>query len=154
MSLFVECKPDETLAIALGVSKRDLEHAGNRARVCSQVSRRRETTGMIDEDPNTAPHPYMKNLVESGLEHQIRVLSDPERRNRLVIICPRFEDWLVESAKTSGLKMTDFSFESNTGRGLHREINHRLEKLESLVNKLLSLRNSRILKLQSLINPL
>ena len=51
MSLFVECKPDETLALALGVIRRDLIHAGNRAGVCAQIARRNKSTGMVDEDP-------------------------------------------------------------------------------------------------------
>jgi hypothetical protein len=151
MSLFVECKPDETLALALGVSKGDLIHAGNRAGVCAQVSRRNGTTGMVDEDPDTAPQRYMKSLDENPVEHEIRVLYDSQRQNRLVVICPRLEDWLVQAAKSSGLKMTDFGFESDNGRQLHREINHRLENLDRLVNKLLSAQNSRILRLQSLI---
>jgi hypothetical protein len=151
MRLFVECKPDETLAIALGVSKRDLIHAGNRAGVCAQVSRRSGTTGMVDEDPETAPQRYMKSLDERPMEHEVRALYDSQRQNRLVVICPRLEDWLVQSAKSSGLKMTDFGFESDNGRHLHREINHRLENLDRLVKQLLSARNARILRLQTLL---
>ena len=126
MSLLVECRPDEALALALGVSKGNLEHAGNRSGVCAEVSRRNGTTGMVDEDPDTAPHRYMKALAEETVEHEIRVLCDSQRKNRLVVICPRLEDWLVKSAKSSGLKLTDFGFESDNGRHLHREINHRL----------------------------
>jgi hypothetical protein len=153
MSLFVECKPDETLAFALGVSRREVEHAGNRAGVCTKVSCKRDTTGMVDEDPGAAPHPYMKRLVEKGMEHQMRVLEDLELENRLVVICPRLEEWIVQTAKSGGLKMTDFGFESDNGLQLHREINHRLPNLERLVNKLLSDRNSRILRLQALVKP-
>ena len=153
MSLFVECKPDEALAIALGVSTRDLEHAGNRAGVCAQVSRRIGTTGMVDEDPGTAPLRYMKSLEGETMEYDVRVLDDSQRQNRIVVICPRLEDWLVQSAKSGGLKMTDFGFESDNGRHLHREINHRLENLTRLVNQLLLVRNSRILRLQGLIKP-
>jgi hypothetical protein len=153
MSFFVECKPDETLAMALGVSRRDLEHAGNRAGVCAQVARRSATTGMIDEDPGAAIPHYMKTLTEEGPEHGIRVLFDSVRKNRLVIVCPRLEDWLVQSAKNSGLKMTDFGFENDNGLCLHREINHRLANVERLAKALLSARDSRILRLQALIKP-
>ena len=144
MSLFVECKPDETLAFVLGVSRRDLEHAGNRAGVCVQVSRRNETMGMVDEDPGAATQHYMKTLAEKSMEHEIRVLYDSQRKNRLVVICPRLEEWLVRSAKSSELKMTDFGFESDNGLHLHREINHRLSNVERLVNALLTARNPRI----------
>jgi len=153
MSLLVECKPDEALALALGVSRRDVEHAGNRAGVCKQVSCRSGTTGMVDEDPETAPLPYMKTLAEQPVEHEIRVLYDSQRNNRLVVICPRLEEWLVESAKSSGLKMTNFGFESDSGRHLHREINDRLPNVRRLVDALLSARNLRILRLQSLVKP-
>jgi hypothetical protein len=153
MSLFVECKPDEALAGALGISRRDLEHAGNRAGVCAQVARRSGMTGMIDEDPGAAMPHYMKALTDQGMEHDVRVLYDSARKNRLVVICPRLEDWLVKSAKNSGLKMTDFGFESDNGLSLHREINHRLANVERLVKALLSARNSRILRLQTLIRP-
>jgi hypothetical protein len=153
MSLFVECKPDETMAFALGFSRRDVEHAGNRAGVCAEVACKRRTTGMVDEDPGAAPHPYMKRLIEKTMEHQIRVLYDSELENRLVVICPRLEEWLVQTAKSRGLKMTDFGFESDNGLQLHREINHRLPNVERLGNKLLSARNSRILWLQASIKP-
>jgi hypothetical protein len=106
---------------------------------------------MVDEDPETAPQRYMKSLDERPMEHEVRALYDSQRQNRLVVICPRLEDWLVQSAKSSGLKMTDFGFESDNGRHLHREINHRLENLDRLVKQLLSARNARILRLQTLL---
>jgi hypothetical protein len=153
MRLFVECYSDEALAYALGVSKPDIEHAGNKAGVCAQVSRRTGTTGMMDEDPDTAPMPYMKTLAEEHAAHHIRVLYDSRRENRLIVICPRLEEWLVQSAKAGGLKMTAFGFESDNGRNLHGEIKDRLPNVQRLVEALLSARNPRILRLQSLIKP-
>ncbi len=96
---------------------------------------------------------YMTSLVEQTAEHEIRVLYDSQRKNRLVVICPRLEDWLVQSAKSSGLKMTDFGFESDTGRHLHREINDRLGNVKRLVEALLSARSPRMLRLQTMIKP-
>lgn len=151
MRLFIECKPDEALALALGVSPRYLEHAGNRPGVCAQVSRNNGTTGMVDEDPDGAPLPYMKNLAVESVEHQIRVLYDSQRNSRLLVICPRLEEWLVQTAKSSSLKMTAFGFNSDNGRHLHREINDRLANVKKLVAELVSARNPRILRLQSLI---
>jgi len=153
MSLYVECKPDETLALALGVLRRDLEHALNRPGVCNQLARRRETIGMVDEDPNSPAPTYMKQFEERSWEHGIRLLHDPERHNRLVVISPRMDEWLVQTARSAGIKMTDFGFESDSGRLLHGEINRRLENVKRLGLTLLSARNPRILRLQSLIKP-
>jgi hypothetical protein len=41
MSLFVECRSDETLALALGLSVREVEHALGRGSVCAQLARRK-----------------------------------------------------------------------------------------------------------------
>ena len=153
MSLFVECKPDETLAFALGVTRREIEHALGRASVCAQLSRRSGVTGMVDEDPGTVAQPYMIKLKQESWEHDVRVLVDKERDNRIVVLSPRLEEWLVKTAKSGGLKMTEFGFESDNGIHLHAEINQRLNSLQKLVETLLSTGNTRILRLQSLIRP-
>ena len=150
MKLFVECRPDEALAYALGV-RREVQHALHRSGVCARVSQTYDATGMVDEDPNSAPQQYMKTLGEQSSEHGVRVLHDSRRNNRLVVICPRLEEWLVQSAKQQGLKMTDFGFESDNGLHLHREINDRLENVKKLAQALRSAKSPRILRLQSLI---
>lgn len=153
MSLFVECKPDETLAFALGISRREIEHALGRASVCAQLSRRRSATGMVDEDPGAAPQPYMRSLAEKRWEHGIRVLVDNERNNRIVVLSPRLEDWLVQTAKEAGLRMTDFGFTSDNGVQLHGEINQHLGSVQRLVEALLAAESRRIARLQSLLKP-
>lgn len=151
MSLFVECKPDETLAFALGVARRDIEHALGRSSVCAQLSRRTGVTGMIDEDPDTAPQHYLKNLTEQSWEHSVRLLFDKERNNRIVVLSPRLEEWLVQTAKNAGLKMTNFGFESDNGLQLHAEINQRLGSLQRLIEALLAAKSPRLLRLQALL---
>jgi hypothetical protein len=151
MSLFVECKSDETLAFALGVASGDIEHALGRARVCAQLSRRTNVTGMIDEDPGAVYHPYLKDLAEQSWEHNIRVLFDKERNNRIVVLSPRLEEWVVQTTKSASLKMTDFGFESDNGLQLHAEINQRLGSLQRLIEALLSAKSPRLLRLQTLL---
>jgi len=151
MSLFVECKSDETLAFALGVSRSDIEHALGRASVCAQLSRRNGVVGLVDEDPDSAAQPYLKRLTEQSWEHEVRVLSDKERSNRVIVLSPRLEEWLVRSTNDAGLKMTDFGFDSDNGLQLHAEINQRLSNLERLVKELLQGKSPRLLRLQSLL---
>jgi hypothetical protein len=151
MSLFVECKADETLVLALGATRQQVEHAANRAGVCAQLARREGVIGMVDEDPDSAPQSYMKSLLQESWEHGVRVLTDKERGNRVVVLSPRLEEWLVESAKSAGLKMTDFGFESDSGLQLHSEINQRLRNEQNLIEALLAAKNPRILRLRSLL---
>lgn len=152
MSLFVECKPDETLAFALGVPCKRIEHAlRGKAGVCAQLARRNGEIGMVDEDPGSAVPTYFKSLVEKNWEHSVRLLVDKARNNRIVVISPRLEEWLVQTTRSAGLKLTDFGFESDNGVRLHAEINQRLGSLGRLVEALLKAQNPRILKLQSLL---
>jgi len=151
MSLFVECKSDEALAVALGISRREIEHALGRGSVCSQLARHKNVIGMVDEDPGSAVPSYLRSLVEQSWALGLRVLADKERLNRIVILSPRLEEWLVQAAKDSGLKLSDFGFDSDSGVQLHGEINQRLGSLQRLVKELLAAGNQRIHLLQSLL---
>jgi len=50
--IFVDCKPDRVLVWSImGISKREIRHAGNKLRVCKELERRRNCRGLVDEDP-------------------------------------------------------------------------------------------------------
>jgi len=106
---------------------------------------------LVDEDPGSAVQTYMKALLQESWEHGIRVLIDKQRENRIVVLSPRLEEWLVQTAKEAGLQMTDFGFESDNGIQLHREINQRLRNEQRLVEALLKAKSQRILRLQLLL---
>lgn len=152
MSLVVECKPDEALALALGLAPRAIEHGTNKVGVCSQLARREGVAGMVDEDPQSQPVPYLSRLKEASFAHGVRLLVDEKRRIRAVVLCPRLEEWLVVTAKESGLKLTDFGFSSDNGVQLHSEINHRLGGVTKLAKALVDKKSPRILRLQALLN--
>ena len=152
MSLVVECKPDEALALALGLARRAVEHGMNKVGVCEQLSRREGISGMVDEDPQSEPMPYLRRLKEFSHAHGVRLLVDEKRNNRAVVLCPRLEEWLVAAAKEGGLKLTDFGFSSDNGIQLHGEINHRLSGVTRLAKTLLQQKSQRVLRLQALLN--
>ena len=106
---------------------------------------------MVDEDPGVTKPAYFECLVELKWDQGIRLLEDKERGNRMVILSPRLEEWLVQSAKDSGVKMTDYGFKSDNGRHLHAEINQRLESLKTLAATLLERKSQRLLYLRSLL---
>lgn len=147
----MECKADEALAQAVGISPRDIEHFPGRGEVCKRLGRMSKATGMMDEDPGAPTPSYFKCLAESSWSQGVCLLIDQERCNRIVILSPRLEEWLVQSAKDSGFKMTDHGFGSDNGLQLHAEINQRLESLKKLVLCLLQGKCQRLLYLQSLL---
>jgi hypothetical protein len=153
MTLVLECRADQALAQAVGIPHRHIRHSLGRGRVCKQLAELKEATGMMDDDPGVTKPSYFDCLTFSTESHGVRLLIDKERGNRIVILSPRLEEWLVQSVKVSGLKMTEYGFDNDNGLRLHAEINQRLANVERLVNKLLSARNARILCLQALIKP-
>lgn len=148
--LLLECKPDEVLAHALGLARRQCVHHNDKGRVCNALRKATTLVAMIDEDPDSAQPPYLATLSKESDEHDVRVLLDRARGHRVMIIRPRLEEWLIKTAAASGLKMADFGF-SDRGNELHREINSRLSKLEELIAALAERRSSRLDHLRKLI---
>lgn len=69
------------------------------------------------------------------------------------MLSPRLEEWLVQTTKSAGIKMTDYGFESDNGVQVHAEINPRRGKLQPLVKALLDAKSPRLLRLKSLLTP-
>jgi len=105
---------------------------------------------MIDEDPGAIQPRYLATLSLEVEKHDVRVLRDEKRGHRLVILCPRLEEWLIKTAAESDLSLAEFGL-STRGNELHREINSRLSKIEELLAALLKVRSQRLLYLQKLI---
>lgn len=148
--LLLECKPDEVVAHTLGRARRDCLHHNDKGRVCNVLQKRQSCVAMIDEDPMSSQPPYLARLVSVSDEHGLRVLSDPARHHRIVIVRPRLEEWLIATAAGSGIQLADYGL-SDRGNALHRDINSKLAKLEEVLRALLAAKNARLLHLRRLI---
>ena len=152
MTVFVECKPDETLVVALGAVKRDITHYQGKDELAKALQKKSDVVAMIDEDPLSAQPSYLKSLSVEDAVSGIRLLRDKKRSHRVLVVCPRLEDWLVAAVKESGLTLQDFGYHAVDGRSLHAEINERIGSLQKLIAKLLALRSLHLLRLKTLLN--
>jgi len=59
MTLFLECKPDETLAVALGVPGRAIVHCHGKGKVSRNLRDHAGVTGMVDEDAGNTETPTL-----------------------------------------------------------------------------------------------
>jgi hypothetical protein len=150
MRLFLECKPDETLAVALGVPRRAIVHSHGKGRVSKSLSRNSGVVGMVDEDPGSAEPTTLSKFTEVSAQHDVRLREEKARNNRLVVICPRLEPWLVKTAKAAGVRMEDSGLSENV-QVLDSVINHRLSSLKRLLNALLAASSPRMLHLKALL---
>jgi hypothetical protein len=152
MKLFLECKPDEMLAITLGVPKSIIIHSNDKGGVCKRLSKSRGMKGMIDEDPTSAQPAYLKGLKQQDAQHGIRYLIDYQCSHRVVVLCPRLEEWILRVCRNRNgrLDITRFGLPDNANR-LHEQINFQLRNFEKTINELVKLQNPAILYLQKLL---
>ena len=117
MKVFVECYPDAALLRALGVSKKQLRHERCKGEVVKRVHKFDCATGLVDEDPTSTQPRDLDNYKQIQTVEGLCLLT---RRNddnkRLVIICPRLEEWLVSRAKSSGIRPEDYDLPGDPDR--------------------------------------
>jgi len=114
MKVLVECNADEKLLRALGVSKKQLRHERCKGEVVKRVLKFDCATGLIDEDPASAQPRELDNYKQVQTAEGLRLLARRDDKNkRLIIICPRLEDWLIQRAKSSGIRPKDYGLPSD-----------------------------------------
>ena len=114
MKVLVECYPDAALVRTLGVSKKQLRHERCKGEVVKRVHKFGNATGLIDEDPTSAQPRNLENYKQMQAGEGIQLLIRRDDKNkRLIIICPRLEDWLIDRAKSSGIRIEEYGLPSN-----------------------------------------
>ena len=151
MRLFLECKPDETLAVALGVPQRSVIHSHGKGKVSKSLKKNSGVTGMVDEDFGSAEPATLRKFVEVSASHDVTLKVEETQNNRLVVICPRLEPWLIKTAKVAGMRMDDFNLSENV-QVLDSMINYRLPNVQRLLNELLAVKSPRLLHLKALLS--
>lgn len=136
--IYVECYSDVALVRAVtGVSRREVGHEGGKGEVCNRLRKRNGCTGMVDEDPSSGQPPYVREarLEQDLVEVGIRTLHHDATGNRLIILCPRLEEWILDAARGAGVNVRDHDL-PNDARILHRTINLSIGRFERLLEVL------------------
>lgn len=136
--IFVECNPDELLIQKIGIPKKIIYHAGGKTKICKKLSKDTNKIGVIDEDPLSVQPPYIKKLkiIEEEKELGIKVLFDEKRKNRIIILSPRLEEWIIKACEEAKIDLKKYNLPKN-GNKLHKVINTNLNKFENLLGELI-----------------
>ena len=138
--IYVECKPDQVLVQMLtSWSNREIIHEEGKYRLMAKLSKRRDTLAMVDEDPNANQPAYLSKMqVTQEISNRgLRVLADASQGNRVVVLCPKLEDWIISVAEEADVSLSDRRYNlPNTANALHKVVNIDPRKLERLVQDL------------------
>lgn len=118
MKVLVECGADEAVLRALGLPRKQLLHFGGKYELVKKLKDRAHDVGMVDEDPGKGAPPqdmgsYRRAESGEGLHLLTRQGSGGQR---LVVICPKLEDWLIQRARSSGIRPEDYGLPSDPDR--------------------------------------
>ena len=93
---------------------------------------------MVDEDPGSVQHPYLKRMkmAENLRRFGIKILVDEKKNNRVIILSPRLEEWIIEASKESKINLKKHNLPKD-GNKLHKIINLNLERFEGLLDELI-----------------
>jgi len=136
MKYVVECKADSSLIkILLGIPDQKIIHAGNKGNVCNHLRRRKkgDYIGLVDEDPRSGQPRYLKKMkVKRDLRsYGLKILADANS-NRLIVLCPRLEEWILGCSDEAGIDVRNYNLPNN-GLKFHERINANLQNFEKLL---------------------
>jgi hypothetical protein len=130
--IFLECDPDKALVKALGMSNKEIKHVYSKGNVCNRLTKSSHAKGMVDEDPASPQPSYIGKLKLQLQQHDIKLLYDDKTQNRLIVLCPRLEEWILKATKNAGASILDYGL-PNEAQRLHEIINTRAGSFEKLI---------------------
>ncbi len=147
----VECDPDVALVRSLtAVSKKWITHHNGKNELLRKLLRQTDSIGMMDKDPSSIqPTGYLRRFIPLDFDenHGIEILHHTQGHNRLVILYPRLEEWIIESARRVNIRLDDYNLPTH-GNELHGEINYKIKRFEELLEDL-KLSSDRVKALQT-----
>ncbi|MBN2316192.1 MAG: hypothetical protein JXM79_19855 [Sedimentisphaerales bacterium] len=73
--------------------------------------------GLIDEDPSSAQPRDLNNYKQVQAAAGLRLLARRDDKNKkLILVCPRLEDWLIHRARLLGVKPEDYGLPDDPKR--------------------------------------
>jgi hypothetical protein len=118
MKVLVECNADEIVLRNLGVPKKQLFHFGGKDKLITRLRNLPGAVGVVDEDPASIQHPDLTaSYRQADSAEGLRLLArQGSGGQKLVVICPKLEDWLIARAKSSGIQPEDYRLPGDPDR--------------------------------------
>lgn len=152
--IYVECKPDGVLVRHVtDLSRRQVGHEiQGKGAVCNRLMNSRDLVAMVDEDPGKTQPRYMRQL-SLGREHVdlgLKLYYDRRRNNRIIVLCPDMEEWLLRAVNDMGLDIENYGL-PRRANALHSVINSDERKIEKVLSALTDAASPRLVALRRLL---
>jgi hypothetical protein len=121
MEILVECDADEVVLHNLGVPRKQLLHFGGKDKLINRLRKLPGAIGVVDEDPTSTQHPDLKTSYRqtNSAEGLCRLVRQGSGKQRLIIVCPMLESWLIRRARLSEIRPEDYGLPSDPNRLHH-----------------------------------
>lgn len=127
--IFIECYADEALIRSFGVTSKMIKHAFSKGEVCNMLRKTTCAVGLVDEDPNAGKSAYEKLMLQCIIHEDAKIIlcEDKKSGNKLALVRPRLEEFILRIAKENKIVMESYSLSSLPKR-LHDDLMFRRNK--------------------------
>ena len=148
--IVVECNPDELLARALGLGRKEIAHQNSKGEVCHYLKNNDVRIAVIDEDPGSGQPNYLKTFIMAEEKFGIKKIVQNNTQKIILIIKPRLEEWILSQCEKSNIDPGKF-FLPNNAKQLKDVINLRLNHFDNLLKELANKESEGLKYLQAVI---
>ena len=155
--IYLECYADEALVKSFGIPSKRIKHAFSKGEVCNMLRKANDAVGIVDEDPTAGKSMYEKQMLQYIVHEDDKLIfcEDSKSCNRLILIRPRLEEFILRIVKENGFNMESYRL-SSVPKRLHDELTFRKNQqkfvdLSKLLNDLLGRKDKTIIKLKEFI---
>ncbi len=133
-----ECAHNTAFLTALGIERSVIRHSSGKSEVAKLLRNLSGKFALVDADPqgNTVPYFRDNSFLPLYNQYNIKIEQDQSRSHHIFILCPRLEDWIIDTSHNSGFDLARYNLPTDPER-FHEIINQRLPNLKRLLTDLL-----------------
>lgn len=150
-SIFVECYADEHFLLNLGFAKKAIRHHENKYELIKALNKQRNKIALIDADPNSKHEEILDRYALKDDLEGIKHYHDKKSGNRIFLIYPQLEGWLISEAKKNKIDLTAHGLSANYAE-LHRKLHRSPDKHKQLIQRLFDKKSNGLKRLTTLFN--
>ena len=128
--IYVECETENILASILSPREKII-HVAGKTRVLKRLEKQENAKGLIDEDPLSPQPPQLKKYQVVDEQLEVKIFSR-EGNRKLIVLCPRLEEWILKAAKELKINLKNYGLQENPNL-FHEAVSLNPRKFERLI---------------------